>query len=87
MRFIELRVNGEPYEVGVKPQTTFLEVLREDLNLTVTKDGCDLGSCGACTVLTEGKPVLSCLILALNARGKDILTIEGFSKDGRLHPL
>ena len=86
-RVIQLRVNGDGYEVLTEPHKTLLEVLREDLGLTGTKRGCDLGACGACTVLMDGKPHLSCLTLALNAQGKEILTIEGLSQNGDLHPL
>jgi carbon-monoxide dehydrogenase small subunit len=84
---IELNVNGEHYEVAVEPQRTLLEVLREKLGLTGTKKACDEGQCGSCTVLMDGKPVSSCLVLALEAQGKDILTIEGLSTGGQLHPL
>jgi CO/xanthine dehydrogenase Mo-binding subunit/aerobic-type carbon monoxide dehydrogenase small subunit (CoxS/CutS family) len=86
-RLITLRVNGDSYEVAVEPQTILADVLREDLGLTGTKKACDLGNCGSCTVLMDGKPVLSCLILALDAQGKDILTIEGMAEGGKLHPL
>ncbi len=84
---IELNVNGEHYEVAVEPQRTLLEVLREKLGLTGTKKACDEGQCGSCTVLMDGKPVSSCLVLALEAQGRDILTIEGLSAGGRLHPI
>ncbi len=83
---IELRVNDEIYEVAVEPQKTLLEVLREDLGLTGTKEACGTGECGACTILLEGQPVLSCLTLAIDALQKNITTIEGLSK-GDLHPL
>ncbi len=86
-RSIELRVNGETHEVSVKPNETLLDVIRYRLELTGTKKGCDTGQCGSCTVLLDGKPVNSCLILALEARGKEILTIEGLAKNGQLHPL
>ena len=75
-RILQLHVNGETYEVLTEIHKTLLEVLREDLGLTGTKRGCDLGSCGACTVLIDGKPYLSCLTLAADAPGKEILTIE-----------
>jgi carbon-monoxide dehydrogenase small subunit len=84
---IELNVNGERHEVAVELQRTLLEVLREQLGLTGTKKACDEGQCGSCTVLMDGKPVSSCLVLALEAQGRDILTIEGLGTGGRLHPL
>ncbi len=84
---IRLRVNGEDYELLIPPNKTLLEVLREDLALTGTKEGCEDGTCGACTVLLDGKPVRSCLVLAVEAEGKEILTIEGLSKGEELHPL
>ena len=84
---IELHVNGDNYEVLVSPHNTLLEVLREKLALMGTKRGCDLGACGACTVLIDGEAVLSCLMLALDAVGKKITTIEGLSETGQLHPL
>jgi len=86
-RLIKLRVNGEDYELMIAPQRTLLEVLREDLELTGTKEGCEDGTCGACTVLLDDKPIRSCLLLAVEAEGKDILTIEGLAQGGRLHPL
>ena len=84
---ITLRINGETYEVAVEPRTILIDVIREQLGLTGTKKACDFGNCGSCTVLMDGKPVLSCLVLALDAQGKDILTVEGLNKDGQLHPL
>ena len=84
---IRLRVNGEEREVLAESHRTLLEVLREDLGLTGTKKGCDLGACGACTVLIDGKPTLSCLTLAVSVQGKEITTIEGLAQDGQLHPL
>jgi aerobic carbon-monoxide dehydrogenase small subunit len=86
-RVLQLHVNGERYEVLTETHKTLLEVLREDLGLTGTKRGCDLGTCGACTVLMDGKPYLSCLTLAVDVQGKEILTIEGLSQNGHLHPL
>ncbi len=86
-RLIELKVNGESYQVAVEPQRTLLEVLREQLGLTGAKEACDSGDCGACTVILDGQPVLSCLVLALDARDKDVLTIEGLAQDGQLHPI
>lgn len=84
---ITLTVNGEIYELEVEPWWTLLEVLREKLYLTGTKKGCDRGDCGSCTVLINGKAKLSCLTLAVEAQGKDILTIEGLARGGELHPL
>ncbi len=86
-RILKLHVNGEDYEVLTEIHKTLLEVLREDLGLTGTKRGCDLGTCGACTVLIDGKPYLSCLTLAAAVQGKKIVTIEGLEEDGKLHPL
>ena len=85
---VRFRVNGEQTTVHVEPTKTLLDVLREDLFLTGTKRGCDSGECGACTVLLNGQAVHSCLILAAELDGKDVLTIEGLSKDRKeLHPL
>ena len=84
---ITLNVNGERREVAVVPHHTLLEVLREDLGLVGTKHGCELGECGACTVLVDGLPVLSCLALVLEMQESEITTIEGLEQDGRLHPL
>ena len=84
---IELKVNGGTFELYANPQRTLLEVLREDLDLTGTKAGCGAGECGSCTVLMDGKAVLSCLVLASNAQGKEILTIEGLAQGEELHPL
>lgn len=86
-RIIALNVNGEDFEVLIEPHRTLLEVLREDLGVTGTKRGCDLGTCGACTVLIEGKPYLSCLTLAVDVQGKKIVTIEGLTQDEETHPL
>ena len=80
-------VNGEPHEVAFPPHKTLLEVLREEMNLTGTKHGCELGECGTCTVLVDGKPVLSCLLLGLNAVGHAVTTVEGMAEGGDLHPL
>ncbi|RLC71373.1 MAG: (2Fe-2S)-binding protein [Chloroflexi bacterium] len=82
-----LKVNGEDYELYIEPHRLLLEVLREDLQLTGTKFGCSSGMCGACTVLLNGKAVKSCLVLALQAQGKEILTVEGLAKNGELDPL
>ena len=84
---ITLQVNGERREVAVVPHHTLLEVLREDLGLIGTKHGCELGECGACTVLVDGLPVLSCLALPLELQESQITTIEGLEQEGRLHPL
>jgi len=86
-QILNLHVNGEAFEVLTEVHKTLLEVLREDLGLTGTKRGCDLGTCGACTVLIEGKPYLSCLTLAADVQGKNIITIEGLSLEGKPHPL
>ena len=86
-QIIELEVNGETYEVAIEPHRTLLEVLREQLNLFGTKKGCDEGTCGSCTVLIDGKPMLSCITLALDAKGKAITTIEGVAKNGVLDPV
>jgi len=82
-----LRVNGEDHSVSFAPYKTLLEVLREDLRLTGTKHGCELGECGACAVLVDGEPILSCLSLGHDAAGREITTIEGLADDARLHPL
>ena len=84
---VQFTINGEQVEVDVEPQRTLLQVIREDLNLTGTKDACGMGECGSCTVLMDGKPVYSCLILAVEAEGKDILTVEGLMEGEKLHPL
>ncbi|MBI3001420.1 MAG: (2Fe-2S)-binding protein [Deltaproteobacteria bacterium] len=84
---LRLNINGTPYEVETKPLETLLAVLRDYLNLTGTKDGCGEGVCGACTVLVDGRPVSSCLLLASYAEGKNITTIEGVATDGGLHAL
>jgi len=81
------RVNGEEREALYKPHTSLLELLREDLALTGTKHGCELGECGACTVLVEGVPVLSCLVLAQAVEGQAIETVEGMADGPTLHPL
>jgi aerobic-type carbon monoxide dehydrogenase small subunit (CoxS/CutS family) len=82
-----LLVNGEPHEILVAVHKTLLEVLREDLGLTGTKHGCELGECGTCTVLLDGTPVLSCLLLPLECEGREITTVEGLATGGELHPL
>ena len=80
-------VNGEIADTMVDTYKTLLEVLREDLNLPGTKHGCELGECGACAVLLDGEPVLSCLTLAIESEGRTVTTVEGLVEDGRLHPL
>ena len=84
---LQLTINGEPYELTVEPRTTLAELLREELHLTGTKEGCGIGMCGACTVLLDGKAIKSCLVLALKANGKEITTIEGLAAKGDIHPL
>src|SRR5437762_8100441 len=86
-QLMRLRVNGEAVEVYTAVHKTLLEVLREDLNLTGTKHGCELGECGACAVLVDGEPMLSCLALPVELQGREITTVEGLSKQGRPHPL
>jgi carbon-monoxide dehydrogenase small subunit len=80
-------VNGESVEVLVQPYVTLLDALREDLNLTGPKEGCGTGDCGACTVHLDGEPIASCLMLAMQARGREVRTIEGLAGNGALHPL
>ncbi|MDP2643804.1 MAG: (2Fe-2S)-binding protein [Desulfobacterales bacterium] len=84
---MELKVNGINYKLQVKPWRTLVEVLREELGLTGTKKACNEGECGACTVLLDGRSVSSCLVLAVDAQGKDIQTIEGMSDGSKLHPI
>jgi carbon-monoxide dehydrogenase small subunit len=84
---ISLKINGELLDVSVEPNQTLLDVLREELALTGSKKGCDSGVCGACTVLIDGKPALGCMTLAVRCQDREILTIEGLSQNGRLHPL
>jgi len=84
---LELRINDDIHDVVVSPNNSLLEVLRDKLGLMGTKRGCDLGSCGACTVLIDGEAYLSCLILAVDAAGREIVTIEGLTAGGDLHPL
>jgi carbon-monoxide dehydrogenase small subunit len=86
-QILHLRVNGENREVATEISKTLLEVLREDLGLTGTKHGCELGECGTCTVLMDGEPVLSCLILGVEAEGSEILTVEGLKDRDKPHPL
>lgn len=86
-KLITLNVNGETVEAAVEPNRTLIQFLREDLGLTGTKHGCGLGDCGACTVILDGQPVNSCLVLAVQATGHDVLTIEGLAENGKLHPI
>jgi len=84
---LKLKVNGNDYELYVKPNWTLLDVIRDEIGLKGTKKGCGYGECGSCTVLMDGKPAQSCLTLALQAQDKEILTIEGLAENGILHPL
>jgi len=84
---LELKINGQSYEVFVEPWWSLAEVLREELGLTGVKVACDTGNCGSCTVLIDGKAVKSCILLARQAKGKEILTIEGLATEEGLHPL
>lgn len=84
---LTLKVNDEVYQLEVRPNRTLLDVIREECGLTGTKQGCGNGECGACTVLLDGEPVNSCLVLALQANGKNVTTIEGLSQRGKLHPI
>ncbi len=85
---LHLRVNGMEYKIEVEPRRTLLELIREDLELTGTKEGCSLGECGTCTVLLDGRPIKSCITLAVQANGREVTTIEGLEgSDGTLHPL
>lgn len=84
---VGFRVNARDVELDVDPMATLLDVLREQLGLTGTKKGCDVGDCGACTVLMDGKAILSCLTPVLQAAGKEIATVEGLADEGKLHPL
>ena len=84
---IELTINGCPYELMAEPNAVLVDALRNELDLTGTKCNCRAGECGACTVLIDGKPVLSCLTLAVSAQGKNITTIEGLADGNRVHPI
>jgi len=84
---VELTVNGEQYDLALEPQVTLLEALRDHLGLTGTKEGCGTGECGSCTVLMDDKPILSCLTLAADCRGSQIVTIEGLAQGGKLTPV
>ena len=87
MQLIKLLINGKEYEVAVKKNWTLLYVLREILNFTGTKCGCNTGDCGACKVLIDGEPINSCVFLASKAEGKEVVTIEGLAEGTRLHPI
>lgn len=87
MNQIQLTVNGKKYELNVKPHATLLDVLRDELGFTGTKEGCGIGECGACTVIMEKKTVNSCILLATEADGKEITTIEGLAEGEKLHPI
>ena len=84
---LQLKINGEAIEVAFAPHKTLLEVLREDLGLMGTKHGCELGECGTCAVLVNGRAILSCLMLGLDAEGQEVKTIEGMAEGAELHPL
>ena len=84
---VNLRVNGRPVTVEVEPRRTLLSVLREDLGLTGAKRGCDEATCGACTVILDGRPVYSCMTLAIECEGREVRTIEGLAQGDRLHPV
>ncbi len=84
---IKFDVNGKSEQVSVEPDKTLLYLLRDNLGLTGTKDGCSSGDCGACVVMLDGRPVNSCMVLAAQAEGSEVVTIEGLAKDGNLHPV
>jgi carbon-monoxide dehydrogenase small subunit len=84
---LSLTINGEPHELLVEAYDSLLDMLRDELQLTGTKKGCDEGDCGACTVLINGKTVTSCMVLALDARDQEITTVEGLMQNNRLHPV
>src|SRR3990172_5920067 len=86
-QLINLTVNGHPYEVAVEPHWTLLETVREQLALTGSKEGCGTGDCGACSMIVDGRLITSCLMLAPEADGRDIITIEGLARNGDLHPV
>jgi carbon-monoxide dehydrogenase small subunit len=86
-KLIKITVNGKKHEITVQPNQTLVKVLREALGLTGTKVGCEMGDCGTCTVIMDGKAVNACLVLAVQADGREILTIEGLARDEALHPL
>ena len=84
---IEFNVNGKPEQVSAEPDMTLLYLLRDKLGLTGTKDGCSSGDCGACVIMLDGRPVNSCMVLAAQAEGSTVVTIEGLARDGELHPV
>jgi len=84
---VQLTINGEKYEADVEPRLLLVHLIRENLRLTGTHIGCDTTHCGACTVLLEGRPVKSCTLFAVQANGKQLMTVEGLEQDGKLHPL
>ena len=86
-RLMEITVNGTRHELALEPRRTLLELLREEVGLTGTKHGCGEGDCGACVVLLDGEPVNACLVLALEAAGREVLTVEGLADGNRLHPI
>ncbi len=86
-KHVTLTVNGEEFDIEIEPNRLLLHALREDIGLTGTKEGCSIGVCGACSVIVDRRLVSSCLTLAMSCQGKEITTIEGLAKDGRLHPL
>ncbi len=84
---ISFRINGDEVSIEVQPHWTLLRVIRDELGLTGTKEGCGEGECGSCTVIVDGKTVSSCLVLAMDVEGKEVTTIEGLARGGKLHPL
>lgn len=84
---VRLKINGQEYEQEIPSNLTLLELIRDELGFTGTKEGCGIGACGACTVLLDGKPVYACLILAPKVDGREVVTIEGIGEEGKLHPL
>jgi carbon-monoxide dehydrogenase small subunit len=86
-RPVTLTINGERYELALEPHVTLLDAVRDEARLTGTKEGCGTGDCGACSMIVDGRLVTSCLMLAVEADGADITTIEGLARDGELHPL
>jgi len=87
VRSLKLQINGTPYNINVEPERSLLTVLRDELGLTGSKYGCGEGQCGACSVLVDGRPVRACITPVTVTEGKQITTVEGLEKDGRLHPL